>query len=132
MGKILKSADSYEKSLDELCKFKRGEELRIGLRDILGIVEFSGISSELSNLADVYVEFYLKLTEDELINRNGTPMKIIPPHPPFKKGGRGDFERSQFAVIGLGKLGGRELNFGSDLDIVFVYSDDGETTGSQE
>lgn len=117
MGKILKSADSYEKSLDELCKFKRGEELRIGLRDILGIVEFSGISSELSNLADVYVEFSLKLTEDELINRYGTPMK--------DRNG----EMSQFAVIGLGKLGGRELNFGSDLDIVFVYSDDGETSG---
>ena len=117
MGKILKSADSYEKSLDELCKFKRGEELRIGLRDILGIVEFSGISSELSNLADVYVEFSLKLTEDELINRYGTPMKD------------GNGEMSQFAVIGLGKLGGRELNFGSDLDIVFVYSDDGETSG---
>ncbi len=120
MGKILKSADSYEKSLDELCKFKRGEELRIGLRDILGIVEFSGISSELSNLADVYVEFSLKLTEDELINRYGTPVKD------------GNGEMSRFAVIGLGKLGGRELNFGSDLDIVFVYSDNGETTGSRE
>ena len=117
MGKILKSADSYEKSLDELCKFKRGEELRIGLRDILGIVEFSGISSELSNLADVYVEFSLKLTEDELINRYGIPMKD-------RNGAM-----SQFAVIGLGKLGGRELNFGSDLDIVFVYSDDGGTGG---
>ena len=120
MGKILNSSDSYEKSLDELCKFKKGEELRIGLRDILGIVEFSGISLELSNLADVYVEFSLKLTEDELINRYGTPMDD------------GNGEMSQFAVIGLGKLGGRELNFGSDLDIVFVYSDDGETTGSRE
>ncbi|MBI5749725.1 MAG: hypothetical protein HZA00_11445 [Nitrospinae bacterium] len=120
MERILKSADSYEKSLDELCKFKRGEELRIGLRDILGIAEFSGISSELSNLADVYVEFSLKLTEDELISRYGTPMK--------DRNG----EMSQFAVIGLGKLGGRELNFGSDLDIVFAYSDDGETTGSRE
>ena len=120
MGKILNSSDSYEKSLDELCKFKKGEELRIGLRDILGIVEFSGISLELSNLADVYVEFSLKLTEDELINRYGTPMND------------GNGAMSQFAVIGLGKLGGRELNFGSDLDIVFVYSDDGETTGSRE
>ena len=119
MGKIVKSSGSYEKSLDALCKFKRGEELRIGLRDILGIAEFTEVSSELSNLADVYIEFSLRLAEDELINRYGAPMK---------NEGK---EMSQFAVIGLGKLGGRELNFGSDLDIVFVYSDDGETTGIQ-
>jgi glutamate-ammonia-ligase adenylyltransferase len=119
MEKILSSADSYEKSLDELCKFKRGEELRIGLRDILGIAEFAEVSSELSNLADVYVEFSVKLTEDEIMNRYGIPMKD------------GIGEMSRFAVIGLGKLGGVELNFGSDLDIVFVYSDDGETGGIQ-
>lgn len=117
LSSILKSADSYEKSLDELCKFKRGEELRIGLRDILGIAELPQVMSELSGLADIYVEFSLKLVEDELIRRYGTPMK------------NGNKE-SRFAIVGLGKLGGEELNFGSDLDIIFVYSDDGETTGS--
>ncbi len=116
--RILKSADTYESSLDELCKFKRGEELRIGLRDILGIAGLQEIMSELSNLADVYIEFSLKLVENDLIKRYGIPTNERQ-------------ERSRFAIIAMGKLGGRELSFGSDLDIVFAYSSDGETTGKE-
>lgn len=115
---ILKSSNTYESSLDELCKFKRGEELRIGLRDILGIVGLQEIMSELSNLADVYIEFSLKLVEDDLVKRYGMPINERQ-------------ERSGFAIIAMGKLGGMELSFGSDLDIVFAYSSDGETTGAE-
>jgi glutamate-ammonia-ligase adenylyltransferase len=128
LSDILKSSDTYEVSLDELCKFKRGEELRIGLRDILGIAEPSDVMNELSNLADVYVEFSLKLAEDDLVKRYGTPLQC------FHGGEENIISRgpqgSGFAIIGLGKLGGRELSFGSDLDIIFVYSGDGETTGT--
>jgi glutamate-ammonia-ligase adenylyltransferase len=118
LARVLKSTDTYENSLDELCRFKRGEELRIGLRDILGIAGLQEIMSELSNLADVYIEFSLKLVEDDLVKRYGVPVNERE-------------ERSGFAIIAMGKLGGRELSFGSDLDIVFAYSDEGETRGAE-
>jgi glutamate-ammonia-ligase adenylyltransferase len=41
----------------------------------------------------------------------------------------GEASEAAFVVLGMGKLGGRELNFSSDIDLIFVYSDEGETTG---
>jgi glutamate-ammonia-ligase adenylyltransferase len=80
-----------------LRRFKRRHLLRIGARDVLGFASLDTAGRELSNLADACVEAALHSIEPAL----------------------------PFAVIGLGRLGGEELSYASDIDVIFVY--DGET-----
>lgn len=82
-----------------LRRFKRRHLLRIGARDVLGFAELDTAGRELSSLADACVEAALRSLEPAL----------------------------PFAVIGLGRLGGAELSYASDIDVIFVY--DGETAG---
>ncbi|MDH5762766.1 MAG: bifunctional [glutamate--ammonia ligase]-adenylyl-L-tyrosine phosphorylase/[glutamate--ammonia-ligase] adenylyltransferase [Nitrospinota bacterium] len=98
-----------------LRQFKQGEELRIGLRFLINETDVPGTLADLSHLADIYLETVYELARAELGH-----LKTLP---------------EQFAVIGLGKLGGNEINFSSDLDLVFVYQDestDRETMGSSD
>jgi glutamate-ammonia-ligase adenylyltransferase len=85
-----------------LRRYHQAELMRIGLRDILGLAGFEQNLFELSCLAGACLQYAL-----EVLMRSHR-LK----HPPF-------------CIIGLGKLGGQEINYGSDLDIVFV-SDAGE------
>ena len=82
-----------------LRRFKRRHLLRIGTRDVLGFAELDAAGRELSGLADACVEGALRSLEPTL----------------------------PFAVIGLGRLGGAELSYASDIDVIFVY---GGTTAS--
>jgi glutamate-ammonia-ligase adenylyltransferase len=76
-----------------LRRFKRRELLRIGARDIVGGADLRSVGRELSHLADACVEGALQSLEPSL----------------------------PFAVFGLGRLGGRELSYASDIDVIFVY-----------
>jgi glutamate-ammonia-ligase adenylyltransferase len=80
-----------------LRRFKRRQLLRIGARDVLGFASVGEVGRDLSNLADASIEAALRSLEPSL----------------------------PFAVIGLGRLGGCELSYASDVDLVFVY--DGST-----
>jgi glutamate-ammonia-ligase adenylyltransferase len=96
------------------------EKARIALRELLpaelGGAEIETTSRELSRLADALLERALAEAEAEIERRHG---------PPRQKNG----ERSQVVAIGLGKLGGLELNAGSDIDLLFVYdTDDGNSS----
>lgn len=97
-----------EKKLDALKRLQRRELLRIGAREILQEADVSITSAELAALAESIVSAVVGLAERHLV-----------------EGYNGSFE-STFAVIGLGKLGGEELNFSSDIDLMFVYGEDGE------
>jgi [glutamine synthetase] adenylyltransferase / [glutamine synthetase]-adenylyl-L-tyrosine phosphorylase len=103
-----------------LARFKRREMLRIYLRDCLGIATLSEVTEELSNLADVILGYSLARANQELINRHGAPQAHDE---------RGRIEKSELAIVALGKLGCRELNYASDIDLLFLYSADGETAG---
>jgi [glutamine synthetase] adenylyltransferase / [glutamine synthetase]-adenylyl-L-tyrosine phosphorylase len=85
-----------------LARFRRRQILRIMLRDVLGLAELPEIAEELSNLADAILDFAYRQIRSRLAARHGDP-------------GGG------FAVIALGKLGGQELNYSSDIDLMFVY-----------
>ncbi len=91
-----------------LRKFKQGEELRIGLRYLVQEVDLPGTLADLSQLADVYMQAALDLAGTQMPGQTSA----------------GKFTAENFAVIGLGKLGGCELNFDSDLDVVFVYDEE--------
>lgn len=97
-----------EKKLDALRRLYRREILRIGARDILGEADLVTVTAELSHLADALVQAACIIAQQQLAERF--------PNPPS----------TPYAVIGLGKLGGCELNYSSDIDILFVYNDEGE------
>lgn len=80
-----------------LRRYHEAEQMRLGLRDILGLVDFEQNLAELSALADACLQYALQVALRE--HR---------------------FKHAPFAIIGLGKLGGGEINYGSDLDLVFV------------
>jgi glutamate-ammonia-ligase adenylyltransferase len=103
-----------------LARFRRRELLRIYLRDIRRLSTLVEITEELSNLADAVLGHALSLARQELDNRYGTPLRTTE---------KGRTASAAFAIVALGKLGSFELNYASDIDLMFIYSDEGETSG---
>lgn len=101
-----------------LARFRRRELLRTYLHDIRRTRTIVETTEELSNLADAILDYALKLSRQQLDNRYGAPQttdeqdRIIP---------------AEFCVMALGKLGSFELNYSSDIDLVFLYSANGMT-----
>src|ERR1051325_9224494 len=106
-----------------LARFKRLNYLRIVLKDVLGLCTLGETTLELSALADVILNQTLVFWDQELEKRYGQPQ--------FRDV-QGRIERAGFSIVSLGKLGGNELNYSSDIDLLFLYSQDGETSGSTE
>ena len=103
-----------------LSRFRRRELIRIYLKDIRGLGTIAEITEDISNLADAIIEYALSLSIQEMDNRFGSPM--------FADTNARRI-RAAFCVVALGKLGSKELNYSSDIDLLFVYSDEGETSG---
>ncbi len=97
--------------------YRRKQLLRIVLRDVLAFGTLPEITEELSNLAGAILEISCRRLRIELEAQFGTPLGD-------------DGKPAGFAVISLGKLGGGELNYSSDIDLMFVYSGNGETNGA--
>ena len=100
--------------------FRKQEMLRIGLRDLLGKADLQETVADLSDLAEVCLQEAFEWADAGLRRRYGRPMIGGPD---------GMLRPAGFAVIAMGKLGGRELNFSSDVDLMYVYTADGETEG---
>ncbi len=99
-----------------LRMFRHRELIRIAWRDIAGWSDCPETLRELSALADICIRAAFLHSNTEMENRYGRPV-----------GENG--ELSRFIIVAMGKLGGGELNFSSDVDLVFLYSDRGETDG---
>lgn len=102
------------------ARFRRRELLRIYLRDIRRLATIAEITEEISNLADAILEYALKLAAREMDNRFGTPLETDE---------KGRSLIASFCIVALGKLGSRELNYSSDIDLIFLYSNEGNTSG---
>ena len=100
--------------------FRKQEMLRIALRDLLGKADLQETVGDLSDLAEACLQVAYEWSDASLRTRFGRPMTP-------DRGGVPTPAR--FAVIAMGKLGGRELNFSSDVDLMYLYSADGETAG---
>jgi glutamate-ammonia-ligase adenylyltransferase len=98
-----------------LAGFKRREYVRILLRDVLKIAGLAETTTEISALADVLLEGALEQ------RRYGPPQHLD------ESGRRQD---TPFAVLSLGKLGGNELNYSSDIDLMFIFGDGAEAPGA--
>jgi len=105
------------------ARFRRRELLRTYLHDIRRSQTLVETMEELSNLADAILDYAFSLARQDLDNRYGLPRHVDE---------RGRIGTSDFCVIALGKLGSMELNYASDIDLVFLYSDDGTTAGTGE
>src|SRR5215203_784569 len=105
------------------ARFRRRELLRIYLHDVRRAHTLVETTEELSNLADAILDYALSLARQDLDNRYGLPRHVDD---------RGRSATAEFCVIALGKLGSMELNYASDIDLVFLYSDEGTTAGTGE
>ncbi|HWC95227.1 MAG TPA: hypothetical protein VG456_00720 [Candidatus Sulfopaludibacter sp.] len=108
-------AESVPEAVD-LARFRRRQLLRIVLRDVLGAATLSDVTAELSALADAILDVTYRRIRSEFVARYGEPR--LP-----------DGTSCGFSVISLGKLGGQELNYSSDIDLMFLYAGNGETDG---
>lgn len=104
-----------------LARFRRRELLRIYLHDIRRISTLIETTEQLSNLADAVLEYALSLARQDLDNRYGAPQCTDE---------RGRTRAASFSIVALGKLGSYELNYASDIDLLFLYSDNGVTTAT--
>jgi glutamate-ammonia-ligase adenylyltransferase len=95
-----------------LARFKKREYVRIMLRDVLGVATLAETTAEISALSDVLIEEALREVHSQLQHRYGSPQRLDP---------EGRVTDSRFAVLSLGKLGGNELNYSSDIDLLYLY-----------
>jgi len=100
-----------------LARFKRREYVRILLRDKLKISPLAETTAEISALSDVLVEEALSEANNDLQHHYGKPQHVD---------ADGRLEDTPFAVLSLGKLGGNELNYSSDIDLMYLFGDGAE------
>ncbi|MEW6445050.1 MAG: bifunctional [glutamate--ammonia ligase]-adenylyl-L-tyrosine phosphorylase/[glutamate--ammonia-ligase] adenylyltransferase, partial [Pseudomonadota bacterium] len=105
-----------ERQMDELRRFKQINVLRVAAADIMDVLPIMKVSDHLTWIAEALLDEVHREAQAELTARHGIPACIIDgqPHTPC------------LAVIGYGKLGGLELGYGSDLDLVFLHDSAGE------
>ncbi len=110
---------SDEKQLGEvLRKFRRREMVRIAWRDLAGHADLIETTADLSHLADACIDVALERLYEWHCTQWGTPFSL-------------DGEQQRLVVLGMGKLGAYELNFSSDVDLIFCYDQEGETQGGR-
>lgn len=115
----LANLTATELKLEVLRRFRRREMLRIGVRDLLRFATVPQTTAALSDLASVLIQAAYEIVEAGLRAQYGGPMH---------RDRKGHAVDTGFAVIGMGKLGGHELNYSSDVDLIYVYeSADGST-----
>lgn len=98
--------------------FRQREAVRIAFRDLAGFADLNEVVETMSALADACIARALAQLLDWAKQKVGTPTDEAG-------------NESRFVVLGMGKLGGQELNFSSDVDLIFAYTDEGDTRGAR-
>ncbi len=115
LGELCRGAEDIDPILHS---FKNDQQLRVGVRDLLGKEDVQSTTGVLSDVAQVCLEQIAAHEQARLVAKFGTPT--------FARGRRAG-EPVDLAVVGMGKFGGREMSYHSDLDLVFLYEADGHT-----
>ncbi len=95
-----------------LRHYRYEETLRYTVRDIAGLGDFVELGYERSNLAAACIEVAYQVINEKLRSEYGLPVD------------EEDNQESRFSVLGMGKLGGGDLNYSSDIDLIYLYSSD--------
>ncbi|HRD65090.1 MAG TPA: bifunctional [glutamate--ammonia ligase]-adenylyl-L-tyrosine phosphorylase/[glutamate--ammonia-ligase] adenylyltransferase [Candidatus Competibacter sp.] len=109
-------AGDSEETLNALRYFKQTQVLRVAAADVSGAMPLMIVSDHLTEIAETLLRKVLELAWAGLLPKFGQPRCVI----------EGTTRRAQFAVVAYGKLGGIELNYGSDLDLVFLHDSAGD------
>jgi [glutamine synthetase] adenylyltransferase / [glutamine synthetase]-adenylyl-L-tyrosine phosphorylase len=105
--------------LESLRRFRKRHTVRIAWRDLAGWSDLDETLRDLSALADACIGFAYTYMYEALTARYGTPR------------GADSRQAQPLMILAMGKLGGRELNFSSDIDLILLYPEDGETDGAR-
>ena len=106
-------AHAYEHKLDALRRFHRREMLRIGARDLFRVASVGETAQSVSQLAEMVIHAAYQLVNKKLRKKYGIFCRQGPGWVTSETG---------FVVLGMGKLGGRELNYSSDVDLVYLHA----------
>jgi glutamate-ammonia-ligase adenylyltransferase len=107
--------DDPEVSRFALRNFQQAATFRVAVTDLSGALPLMRVSDRLTDIAEIVLAGALELGRHELVQRYGTPCCTI----------NGQRREARFAIIAYGKLGGLELGYGSDLDIIFLHDSEG-------
>ena len=105
-----------EAQMDALRRFKNGHVLRVAAADVAGVLPLMRVSDYLTEIAEVCLGALLEINWEYFGRRYGVPHYRLD----------GELQAAGFAVVAYGKLGGIELGYGSDLDLVFLHDSRGE------
>ena len=114
LNELLKGAVDPEPILHS---FKNTQTLFVGVREILGKDDIEATTAALSHIAESCLRQIARMEYDKLVEKLGRPTIVSESGP----------RPCNFALVGMGKFGGQELNYHSDLDLIFLYEDDGDT-----
>ncbi len=119
LKKILKHVEEEPDLMQVLREFRNREMVRIAWRDIAGLAELEETMEDLSLLAEVMLDQTLDWLHKRLAERFGEPENEngVP---------------QQMVIIAMGKLGAHELNFSSDIDLIFAFPEAGQTNGKKK
>jgi glutamate-ammonia-ligase adenylyltransferase len=106
----------YASALQWLRQFRQREMIRIAMRDLGRLSALPDTVREISNVADACLEGVYRICWKQLTQRHGLP---------WHQDADEAWQPTRFCVLGMGKLGGRELNYSSDVDLIFIYSEEG-------
>jgi glutamate-ammonia-ligase adenylyltransferase len=115
--KPLLAERDYAGAFGALRQFKQREMLRIAARDLARLGKVDEITREISGVADVCLRGVQQICAAQFTERFGQP---------YHQDANGRWQPTEFCVLGMGKLGGQELNYSSDVDVLFVYSEEGQ------
>ncbi len=107
--------DDPEASRFALRNFQQAATFRVAVTDLSGALSLMRVSDRLTDIAEIVLAGALELGRHELVQSYGTPRCTV----------NGQRRDAQFVIIAYGKLGGLELGYGSDLDIIFLHDSDG-------
>jgi len=119
------SADDSEAQMTILGEFQRASMFRVAVADFTGNLPIMKVSDSLTFLAETVLGYALRIAWSDMTDKHGVPEYVV------------DGERRQagFGILGYGKLGGLELSYGSDLDLVFLHDSRGtqqKTSGERQ
>jgi glutamate-ammonia-ligase adenylyltransferase len=126
LEKCIASVDKadLEQQMYLLREFKQITSLHVAAADITGVLPLMRVGDQLTELAELQLDKVMQLAWQHLVTRHG--------YPPCTN--TDDLSQCGFTVLAYGKLGGLELGYGSDLDLVFIFDDaanSGETDGDK-
>ncbi len=108
--------EDLEQQMDSLRQFRQAAVLHVAATDIVAGLPLAKVGDYLTWIAEVVLEKTLQLAWGHLVARHGRPLCRV----------KGEVKEAGFAIVAYGKLGGYELGYGSDLDVVFLHDSSGD------